>query len=163
MKKVYLAVAGRIRGELQELNRVVERTKNIWQEATQATNDYYVDATAINLHGFYAGVERILEIIADGVDQTKPSGADWHQELLRQMTVEIPSVRPSVLSPSVRDQLDKYRGFRHVVRNVYTFKLDPQQVEVLVKQLQSTMDQVSPELLAFADFLEQVAREDQQG
>ena len=75
------------------------------------------------------------------------------------MAAEIPGVRPSVLSPEARDRLDRYRGFRHVVRYVYTFNLDAQQIEVLVRQLPSTMEQVSQELRAFAGFLEQLAEE----
>jgi hypothetical protein len=55
MKETYLAVAGRIRSEVQELNRVVERTQSIWQEATGDEEDYHVDAAALTLHGFYAG------------------------------------------------------------------------------------------------------------
>lgn len=157
MKKVYRAVAGRIRAELRELTQVAERTTKIWQRTTGSTDDYHVDATALNLHGFYAGIERLFEVIADGVDQAKPSGPHWHQELLRQMAVEIPAVRPPVLSLETRDRLDRYRGFRHVVRNVYTFNLDAEQIEVLVRQLSPTMEQMSQELLAFAGFLEQLA------
>ncbi len=69
MNGAYRTIAGRIRSELQELARVVERTGRIWQQATTSTDDYYVDATALNLHGVYAGLERLFEIIADGVDQ----------------------------------------------------------------------------------------------
>lgn len=157
MNGIYRTIAGRIRAESQELARVVERTDRIWQQALTSSDDYYVDATALNLHGFYAGLERLLEIIADGVDQAKPGGAHWHDELLRQMAAEIPGVRPPVLSQETRDRLDRYRGFRHVVRNVYTYNLDPEQIGVLVKQLAPTMARVAQELTAFADFLEQVA------
>lgn len=157
MNGIYRTIAGRIRAESQELARVVERTDRIWQQALTSTDDYYVDATALNLHGFYAGLERLLESIADGVDQAKPGGAHWHDELLRQMAAEIPGVRPPVLSQETRERLDRYRGFRHVVRNVYTYNLDPEQVGVLVKQLAPTMARVAQELTAFADFLEQVA------
>ena len=156
MNGVYRTIAGRIRVDLQELARVVERTGRIWQQALVSPDDYYVDATALNLHGFYAGLERLLEIIADGVDQAKPAGAHWHDDLLRQMAAEIPGVRPPVLSQETRERLDRYRGFRHVVRNVYTYYLDPEQVGVLVKQLAPTMVHVSQELAAFADFLEQM-------
>lgn len=159
MKTVCRAIAGRIRAELPELAQVVERATRIWQRAVVSTDDYYVDAAALNLHGFYAGIERLLEIIADGIDQTRPSGPHWHEELLRQMAAEIPGVRPPVLSVQARDRLDRYRGFRHVVRNVYTFNLDAQQIEVLIRQLPSTMEQVSQELLAFAGFLEQLVEE----
>lgn len=125
MKQTYLAVAGRIRRELDDLHDLVERVDRIWAERTTAATDYHVDAVALNLHGFYAGLERVFEVIATRVDQTEPTGAHWHQELLEQMTTEIPSVRPAVLSSSVRRRLDRYRGFRHVVRNVYTMDRDP--------------------------------------
>jgi hypothetical protein len=156
MNGIYRTIAGRIRVDLQELARVVERSGRIWQQALAATDDYYVDATALNLHGFYAGLERLLEIIADGVDQAKPAGAHWHDDLLRQMAAEVPGVRPPVLSQETRERLDRYRGFRHVVRNVYTYNLDPEQIGVLVRQLAPTMARVSQELAVFADFLEQV-------
>ena len=81
---------GTDRVDLQELAGVVERTGRIWQQALVSTDDYYVDVTALNLHGFYAGLERLLEIIVDGVDQAKPAGAHWHDDLLRQMAAEIP-------------------------------------------------------------------------
>jgi hypothetical protein len=157
VKEIYLAVAGRIRRELPELNRLVERTLKIWEQAGRASDDYYVDAAALNLHGFYAGLERLLEVIADGIDMTKPAGPNWHQELLRQMASDIPGIRPVVISPELRDRLDRYRGFRHVVRNVYTFSLDPDQVETLVRQLQPVMDLIDSELSAFSEFLQNLA------
>ena len=162
MKTRYLAIAGRIRRELQELNQVVERALHIWQEGTAkaAVDDYYVDAVALNLHSFYSGIERLLEIIADGIDETKPSGSSWHQELLRQLATDIPGIRPAAISIESRELLDRYRGFRHVVRNVYTFNLDPEQIELLIKHLQLTMTQTKQELLVFADWLEQLASGD---
>jgi hypothetical protein len=45
------------------------------------------------------------------------------------------------------------------VRNVYTFSLDPEQIEVLIRQLPATMEQIHGELQAFAGFLEQLANE----
>ena len=125
MINAYRAIAGRIRVELEELDRLADRTTDIWQQFRTTGDDYYVDAVALNLHSFYAGIERVLEIVADGIDEAKPSGSHWHEEQLRQMAAEIPGIRPPVLSPQTRDRLDRYRGFRHVVRNVYSFRLDP--------------------------------------
>ncbi|NJN66617.1 MAG: hypothetical protein HC884_07815 [Chloroflexaceae bacterium] len=95
MSATYLAVAGRIRYELQQVSQVVERTLSIWQQQGQSANDYYLDAVALNLHGVYAGLERIFEAIANGVDHVRPQARNWHQELLRQMVIEIPGTRPS--------------------------------------------------------------------
>ncbi len=157
MKTVYRTIAGRIRADILEFAQVAERAIHIWQEGQTSDVYFYLDAVALNLHGFYAGLERLLEIIADGVDETKPIGAQWHQQLLRQMTSEIAEVRPAVLSLSLREQLDRYRGFRHVVRNVYTLNLDAEQIEILIRHLPETMAQLRQELLAFADFLDAVS------
>ena len=101
MSTPHRTVAGRIRLELQEIDRVAERAVSIWQRAASGADDYFVDAVALNLHGYYAGLERVLELIARDIDGTLPSGGHWHEELLRQMAAEIPGVRPAVLSTAV--------------------------------------------------------------
>jgi hypothetical protein len=112
---------------------------------------------ALNLHGFYAGLERLLEMIAGVVDGRLPRGENWHQMLLDQVATEAPAVRPAVISGETRWILDEYRGFRHVVRNVYTFRFDPAKVGSLVERAPAAYSQVRAELLAFADFLDQRA------
>ena len=153
----YLALAGRIHQELDDVGRVVQRSEAIWQEAKRSPDDYLVDATALNLHGFYAGVERILEMIAEVVDHSKPSGSNWHQELLRQMTADIPDVRAPVLTIATRDQLDRYRGFRHV----YTYNPDSEQVGALVADLPSVSASAFSELIRFAELLRELGNPDQ--
>jgi len=66
-------------------------------------------------------------------------------------------VRPAVISDATRQALDEYRGFRHVVRNVYTFRFDPVKIERLVENAAAVFAQVRGELLAFASFVEQQA------
>ena len=156
MRETYLTVAGRIRRELDDLGRIADRIADIWERGTEES--YRVDAAALNLHGFYAGLERVFEVIATRIDQTEPAGPHWHQELLDQMNTEIPNVRPAVLSSPARRKLDRYRGFRHVVRNVYTIELDPQQIEPLVAELPATMEHVGSDLESFADTLERIAQ-----
>ncbi len=159
MNAPYRAVAGRIRAELQEIARVAERVTAIWRHAGPACDDYLVDAVALNLHGFYTGIERLFELIARDVDGAVPGSPHWHEELLRQMAAELPGVRPAVLTAATRERLDRYCGFRHVVRNVYTYSLDRSQVEALVQGLPATLERCTAELLAFADFLEDLAQE----
>ena len=147
-------LAIRIRAELADLDRVVQRVGEAWLRAQRSGDDYYLDAVALNLHGFYAGLERIFELIASAVDGLKPQGENWHQILLRQMTAEVPHVRPAVISEATLHSLDEYRGFRHVVRNVYTFRFDPLKVSTLVDHLPGVYSLAKAELSAFADFLE---------
>jgi hypothetical protein len=81
----------------------------------------------------------------------------WHKILLQQMTQEIPEIRPAVISQETCKHLDELRGFRHVVRNVYTFKFTAEKIETLVEHAPALFSQVRSELLSFADFLEQQA------
>jgi hypothetical protein len=58
--------------------------------------------------------------VAEVIDGEKPVGENWHQVLLKQMANEVSGVRPAVISENTFVKLNEYRGFRHVVRNVYT-------------------------------------------
>jgi hypothetical protein len=160
MMERYAVVAGRIRQELVELERVVTRAERAVAAARQSleNQDLYLDSAALNLHDFYGGLERIFRQIAAAVDQSVPSGHDWHRELLRQMTVSLPQVRPQALSAEAANAIDEFLRFRHIVRNIYTFEFDPDRIEHLVQHLRPSLEQVQIELLAFAEFLEQLAQ-----
>ena len=145
----------RIRGELVELKQVLHRVEEGWQRVEQSGDEYYLDGIALNLHGFYNGLERIFERIATVVDGSLPQAENWHQMLLKQMAGEIMGIRPAVISEQTYHQLDEFRGFRHVVRNVYTFKFDQIKLGNLVAKAAPLLKQVETELLAFAEFLEE--------
>ena len=153
----YRSVAARIRQEVPELDRVAHRATRAWASGSRDADDLFVDAAALNIHGFYVGLERIFTLVAQRIDASLPGGPNWHQDLLRQMTAEMPGVRAAVLSPDLFPALDRYRGFRHVVRNVYAYVLDPRLVAVLVDDLPETSDRVRVQLEAFADALEAIA------
>jgi len=150
-----LGLSDRIRDEIFEVTRIVDRVHGGWQRSQQSEDDLYLDSVALNLHGFYGGLERLFELVASTVDGSVPQGANWHRLLLEQMASEIRQERPAVISEKTITALDEYRGFRHIVRNVYTFMFDPEKVEKLVEKLPGVFKQVQTELLAFADFLEQ--------
>ena len=150
-----LSLSDRIRDGIVELTRIVDRVHGGWQRSQQSEDDLYLDSVALNLHGFYGGLERLFELVASTVEGSVPQGANWHRLLLEQMASEIRQERPAVISAKTITALDEYRGFRHIVRNVYTFMFDPEKVEKLVEKLPGVFKQVQTELLAFADFLEQ--------
>lgn len=153
----YAALAGRIRQSMTDLARVVDRAEDLMRKAQHSGDDGYLDGVALNLHGFYAGAERIFEDIARNVDDAVPSDAEWHRALLLQMSASIEGVRPPVISRETRYCLDEYRGFRHVVRNVYTFNLKPSRLQLLTDELRSCYESLLAELDAFLAFLEHLA------
>ena len=67
-------------------------------------------------------------------------------------------MRPAVVSEELAVELDHYRGFRHVVRNVYAYVLDARRVGELVEDLPPTLARLRTELTAFADVLIEVAQ-----
>jgi hypothetical protein len=75
------------------------------------------------------------------------------------MTVEIPGLRPRVLSAEVTAAVDEFLRFRHVVRHLYAFDLDPERVERLAGHLRPTFLAVRDDLIAFAMMLENLAHD----
>ena len=146
MIESYIVLAGRIRKELEDIERPVSRANraiNAAQKNPQDT-DLYIDSASLNLHDVYSGFERIFKQIAATVDGNMPASTEWHRELLEQMGLDLPKVRPPVLTSSSIQRLDEYLRFRHVVRNVYTFSIDPERIGRLVNELDGVFDQVRP-------------------
>jgi len=157
----YAVLAARVRQEIASLERVVDRAERAIAaaRARPEEQDLYLDSAALNLHDFYAGLERIFRQIATAVDQSIPSGPEWHRELLRQMNIALPQMRPQVISEETIKAIDEYLRFRHVVQNVYSFEFEPERIQHLVQRLRPTFKELRVELLAFADFLDELAQE----
>jgi hypothetical protein len=149
-----LELALRIRSELNSIERTVERSQAAWQHFLESDSPFLIGSSALNLHGFYTGTESLFEAIISDVDRSFPEGKTWHQTLLKQMAIDLPTIRPSVISEDSRIALDEYRKFRHVVRHIYSFNIRVARLKPLIEGVAPVFDQVRDELLAFADFLE---------
>ncbi|GAB4146261.1 MAG: hypothetical protein Fur0046_24140 [Cyanobacteria bacterium J069] len=147
-------LAIRIRSEMEEIARVVERTLRLLNKAIDSQDEDYYDGVALNLHSFYTAIERILEDIAREVDRAVPTGPEWHRDLLTQMSAAFPGTRPRVLERTSRNCLNEYRGLRHVIRKVYTFNLKPSRLQELVTMLPGCHTSLVADLNRFCDFLE---------
>lgn len=86
MKILYQELAERIRGEVPDLERVGQRALAAWSQAKRMPDEgAYLDSVALNLHGFYSGLERLFELIARHMDRALPAGETWHRDLLQRM------------------------------------------------------------------------------
>jgi hypothetical protein len=159
MIESYIVLAERIRKELDDLARLVARANRAISTAKNNPQDadLFLDSASLNMHDVYSGFERVFKQIAATVDGSVPGSPEWHRELLEQMGLDLPKVRPPVLSKESIRSLDEYLRFRHVVRNVYTFSFDPERIGRLVTELDDVFEQVRQELSVFADFLEKVS------
>lgn len=155
----YAVLIGQLQQFLDDLEQVVARSQRLLQKYQTTQDEDYIGTLALNLHGFYTGVERCFEEIARQLDETVPSGTDWHRRLLRQMSAELPSLRLPVIQAATRQVIDEYRSFRHVVRNVYTFDLQSDRVVALAEKLPACFAALKWDIKAFCDFLTSVSED----
>jgi uncharacterized protein YutE (UPF0331/DUF86 family) len=155
----YAVLASQIQRDLDDLERVVERVEQAVQaaRADTAQSALFIDAAPLNLHDLYSSLERVFTHIASGLDQSVPSGPDWHRELLRQMSVEVNELRPPVISAETARELDEFMRFRRVVRHAYAFDLEADRVEQLSNRLRPAFQQVQQDLRDFVAFLNRLA------
>lgn len=158
MTDVHGQLAERIRGEMADLDRAVERALKSWNFARKhiGDQDAFIDSVALNLHGFYSGLERLFELIARNIDGNVPDASTWHRDLLHRMAEDIEGIRPAVISQENASALDEYRRFRHLVRNVYSINLLPEKLIGLMMALAPTWEKVRTELRAFSQFLDEL-------
>lgn len=163
MRVLLEELANRIKSEIPDLDRIVKKINQGWTHAERVSEeqDFYVDSVALNLHSLYTGLERLFEMIARRVDLTLPTGETWHRDLIKQMTQDLAGVRPSVISMESAFVLDKFRRFRHLVQNVYAVNLVPDKMAELISDLSVLWDRLRQEMLAFADFLEDLSHVEQ--
>jgi len=150
----YTALAGRINQMLIDIDRIARRAEMLITKARSSGDEGYMDGVALNLHSFYTAIETVFEDIARAFDGALPEGANWHQELLLQMSAELAASRPAVIRRSTRDCLDEYRAFRHLVRNVYAFNLRPERLSDLVDAIPKCFADFRNDLEEFVRFLQ---------
>ncbi|MBF0449511.1 MAG: hypothetical protein HQK75_02310 [Candidatus Magnetomorum sp.] len=151
------ALMGRIKENISDLKDVVARAELLLKKSEYTNDDGYLDGAALNLHGFYSGVEQIFKDIARTVDKSIPTSHSWHKDLLIQMSAELSSIRPSVIHKETRHCLEEYLSFRHVVRNVYAFNLKSSRLKELIQDLRVCFESLQREMNSFITFLEQIA------
>jgi hypothetical protein len=105
---------------------------------------------AVELHGWFTGLEQNLERVARTLEGSLPSGPAWHQDLLRGMMLELPEVRPAVLSPGLASDLAELLAFRHFFRHAYAVALDEERVRRHATRVATVRAQVRADLEAFA-------------
>ena len=148
-------VAQRIQDELTNIERVVDEIQvnlELLQDIPIQYKKNTEKAIATDLTDVYMGVENIFMRIAREIDGSVPSGGEWHQTLLDQMTQERPE-RPAVISADTRPGLDGLRNFRHKVRNIYGSDLDYEKVEPHALSVRTLFANLSADLVRFTDFL----------
>lgn len=146
-------VLSQVTFEIGQINQLFVAYGDLLERVQQRTPDLIeVAVVASVLHSFYSGIENAFLAIAKGLDQRVPASAQWHRDLLVQMTQGTAN-RGGVISTELARKLADYLGFRHFYRHTYSFLLEWGELEKLVISLQEVWGQVKIELDKFLDSL----------
>jgi hypothetical protein len=127
------------------------------QEAWQAEGPTAerVDAAALRLQSFYTGIERCFTLIVRVLNGATSDGADWHRRLLERMAIPTEE-RPAVLQTGTAARLGEFLRFRHVVRHLYAYELDPPQVQRLLADVPQLWHDVDVDVQRFEEWLREL-------
>ncbi len=112
-----------------------------------------LSAAAAFLHSFYSGIENLFRRITIELDDELPRSGDWHRQLLRSMA-QSTTHRPRVISDEFQQQLKEYLQFRHLFRNIYTFRLSWERMEPLVLGSERLAQALLAELSDFVEAMD---------
>jgi hypothetical protein len=106
------------------------------------------------IHDFYTGIERLFQKIAPELNGGLPAGGTWHREALENMTLDLPGIRPPVLSYDTARQLDELLRFRHLFRCVYGYELEWPKLRGLLERAAPAWRSVEADMRQFLAFLD---------
>lgn len=147
-------IKAEITSELEHISKLMDEYHGFLKKYSSHMDTYLLRVKATFMADFYTGVEKIFRLIAEEINGGVPKGEGWHKKLLHTMTLEIKRVRPAIISEGLYQDLLKFLGFRHVVRQAYGFQLDKDKLEELEKIFEKTWEKFSREIKRFCKFLE---------
>lgn len=108
------------------------------------------------LHNLYCALEDLFMEIAKTFENQIEDPSRFHKALLKRMTIEVPKIRPSVLSRKSHRALNELRGFRHLFRHAYGYTLDPNKVVTLKSSIEQHWNEIMTDLNLFSEFLQKI-------
>jgi hypothetical protein len=142
---------------LAEFDYQVEQIKEIYitlqrkvpslerQPVTQES----VESAGYWLHNLYSAYEDLFKLVAGFWENSLSLDGEFHVQLLKRMLLNIKDVRPALLSGVGYRILNELRGFRHVFRHAYSYGLDDERVNSLLRKVLGQEDTVIKDLQTF--------------
>ncbi len=156
----YLTLAAEIEETLTVMDGFVrEGEEALILFGTRHPSPLEIRGAADLLHDFYTAVEDIFERIAEEINGGIPRGEHSHRDLLKQMSLDVPGLRPPILSTLLRDQLGEVLRFRHLFRHAYSHQIEWERVNSLLERVPEIHTELSDALRRFTDFLRQLGEE----
>jgi hypothetical protein len=107
------------------------------------------------LHNLYCALEDLWQEVARTFENRLEDPARYHRELLQRMRLEIPGIRPRILTTASYQLLNELRGFRHVFRHAYDYELDEGRLRQLKAKMMKGWTGAEKDLANFERFLQE--------
>lgn len=123
----FLTLIAELEGDYRELGRAMSQNHRAWERIRAGSADPLDwGALGFTLHSAYGIIENYFLRVSKFFENSLPPYG-WHKALVEKMALEIPGVRPALLTeePLKRRALELLK-FRHRFRNLYGEDLDPQ-------------------------------------
>ncbi len=96
-------------------------------------------ALAYTIASLYSAMENYFFRVAKAFEN-RLDASRWHRHLLERMAIEVPGVRPAVLTAEERDRIDELRAFRHVFRHLYHRTIDVEKLQIVDRRVPAALD-----------------------
>jgi len=110
------------------------------------------------IENYYTCAETIFVRISQYFGNHLPPDR-WHRELLERMRLDIPALRPRVLSDAVFDDLVELMRFRHFKRYYFGTAYDWERIDALLRRIERLSVQLPDEARAFVEFLKRLGED----
>jgi hypothetical protein len=114
----------------------------------QPDDEIILESIAYQIHNLYSATEELMKIVATYFENNINESNQWHSLLLQRMKMDIPEIRPALLSLESYSILNSLRGFRHFFRHAYgaTLEYEPLKTNLdkslnLFPQIESDVNQ----------------------
>jgi hypothetical protein len=142
---------------LAEFDYQVEQIKEIYitlqrkvpSLERQPVTQELVESAGYWLHNLYSAYEDLFKLVAGFWENSLSLDGEFHVQLLKRMLLNIKDVRPALLSGVGYRILNELRGFRHVFRHAYSYGLDDERVNALLRKVLGQEDTVIKDLQTF--------------
>jgi len=137
-----------------DIDRQVGIIEQIYKKIEQRSEDYEVneermESLAYQLHNLYCAFEDLMEIVIVEFENRVSEKSNWHIKLLRRMSEQIPNIRPALFSQENFLLLDELRAFRHWFRHAYSYKIEPEKLEIVLRKTAKLREKYKADITGF--------------
>ena len=123
-------------------------------EALKPLDESQIIHSAYLMHNLYNAWEDMFKEVSECFENNVERSSGFHKNILLRMKINIPGIRPHILSEASYELLNELLGFRHVFRHAYNYNLDPERLQQLRAKLITGRVQIENDIEHFRKYLE---------